>query len=186
MMSLVFSVAFVFFTFTTFAKTKQETVPILSSDRTNYHTQIRSEGKTDGLAISPSFGATFDEDGELLRSPGSNLPQQDNVFTPEHVLNGRLDDYVSLPVIDDNVTYENIQERVKNAIARKVGEPFGLLHQGTPPGHDAVMGLATYHEDDVEVFRKLVGSLRTAGFNGHIILGVIPSITNTVQSILWG
>lgn len=181
-MLLVFSVAFVFFTFATFAKTKQETVPIF--DRTNYHTQIRSEGKTDGQAISPALGATFDEDGELLSSPGSNLPQQDNVFTPEHVLNGRLDDYVSLPVIDDNVTYENIQERVKNAIARKVGEPFGLLHQGTPPGHDAVMGLATYHEDDVEVFRKLVGSLRTAGFDGHIILGVTPSITNTVQSYL--
>ena len=181
---LVFSVAFVFFTFATFAKTKQEAVLVLSSDHTNRHTKIRSEGKTDGQAISPAVGAFFDEDGELLSSPGSNLRQQDQIFTPQHVLNGRLDDYVSLPVFDDNVTYENIKERVNNAIARTVGEPFGLMHQGTPPGHDAVMGLATYHEDDVEVFRKLVGSLRTAGFDGHIILGVTPSITNTVQSYL--
>lgn len=87
-------------------------------------------------------------------------------------------------MLDENVTYEKIQDRVKKSIARKVDEPHGLMHQGTPPGHDAVMGLATYPEDDVEVFRKLVGSLRTAGFDGHIILGVTPSISDRVKSYL--
>lgn len=142
-----------------------------------------SEGKTDGLAISPATGVTFDYDGELFSSPGSNLSPQ-IVFTPQHVLDGRQNYYISLPVLDENVTYEKIQDRVRKSIARKVDEPHGLMHQGAPPGRDAVMGLATYPEDDVEVFRKLVGSLRTAGFDGHIILGVTPSISDRVKSYL--
>lgn len=107
----------------------------------------------------------------------------DIVFTPQNVLNGRLDDYVSLPVLDDNVTYQSIQERVKRAIACKVDKPFGLMHEGTPPGHDAVMGLAWY-KDGRDVFRTLVGSLRTSGFDGHILLGVHPSISEDDQAYL--
>jgi hypothetical protein len=102
-----------------------------------------SEGKTDGLAISPATGVTFDYDGELFSSPGSNLSPQ-IVFTPQHVLDGRQNYYISLPVLDENVTYEKIQDRVRKSIARKVDEPHGLMHQGAPPGRDAVMGLATY------------------------------------------
>jgi len=180
--SLVFSVVFVasvFFTFDTVAEMRKDVVRILAPAKT-----VKIQGKPEGLAITSAIGATFDDDGELLISPGSKLPLQNNIFTPQHVLDGRLYDYVSLPVFDENVTYENIQERVKKSIARQVGEPCGLMHQGTPPGHDAVMGLATYHQDDVEVFRLLVGSLRTAGFDGHIILGVTPFISDKVKSYL--
>jgi len=137
-----------------------------------------------GAYTYPYIGATYDEDGEPLSSTSSSDLLPNVVFTPDNVLNGELDRYVSFPVFDDNVTYENIQERVQKSIARKVDLPFGLMHQGMPPGKDAVMGLATYGDDDVEVFRKLVGSLRTSGFDGHIILGVTPSIKDNVKSYL--
>lgn len=105
------------------------------------------------------------------------------LFTPEHVLDGKLDEYVSLPVFDDNVTYQFIQDRVKKAIARKVDKPLGLMHEGIPPGRDAVMGLASY-KGGGDIFRTLVGSLRTSGFDGHIILGVHPSISDDDQAYL--
>ena len=154
---------------------KSNTTPISS---------VRKAVSSDGANKYPYIGATYDEDGEPLSSTSSSDLLPNVVFTPDNVLNGKLDRYVSLPVFDDNVTYENIQERVQKSIARKVDLPFGLMHQGMPPGKDAVMGLATYGDDDVEVFRKLVGSLRTSGFDGHIILGVTPSIKDNVKSYL--
>ena len=119
---------------------------------------------------SPSFGTILVTMPEIL-------------FTPEHVLDGKLDEYVSLPVFDDNVTYQFIQDRVKKAIARKVDKPLGLMHEGIPPGRDAVMGLASY-KGGGDIFRTLVGSLRTSGFDGHIILGVHPSISDDDQAYL--
>jgi hypothetical protein len=105
-------------------------------------------------------------------------------FTPEHVLDGKLDRYVCLPVLDNNVTYDDIQARVKRAMARKVEEPFGLMHQGHPPGHDVVMGLASWPSSAMHVFQTLVGSLRTSGFDGHIILGVHPEMSEDEQAYL--
>lgn len=114
----------------------------------------------------------------------SSVAKETRPFTPEHVLNGKLDDYISLPVLDDNMTYDDIQSRVKRAIARKVEEPFGLMHQGHPPGHDVVMGLASWPSSAMNVFTTLVGSLRYSGFDGHIILGVHPNISQDEQSYL--
>ena len=58
----------------------------------------------------PYIGATYDEDGELLSSTSSSDILPNVAFTPDNVLYGKLDQYVSLPVLDDNVTYDNIQE----------------------------------------------------------------------------
>jgi hypothetical protein len=116
-----------------------------------------------------------------LRRTAPSRPKRP--FTPANVLNGRLDEYVSMPVLDANVTYDTIQARVQKAMAREVGEPMGLLHQGHPPGHDVVMGLASW-PTAFDVFRTMVGSLRHTGFDGHIILGVHPNIPAELQDYL--
>ncbi len=95
-----------------------------------------SEGKTDGLAISPATGATFDYDGELFSSPGSNLSPQYNVFTPQHVLDGRLNYYISLPVLDENVTYKKFKIESGNQLLAKLMNHMVLCIKGI---HQAVM-----------------------------------------------
>jgi len=105
------------------------------------------------------------------------------LHTPEHIANGNIQDYISLPVLDDNVTWHDIDARVQRAIAREINVPYGLMHQGYSPGHDVVMGLASYPQA-MSTFRVLVGSLRKTGFDGHIILGVHPQIPQDEQEYL--
>ena len=49
------------------------------------------------------------------------------------------------------------------------------LHTATPIGNDAIFGLALY-KNFHKGFKRVVGSLRYYGYNGHIILGVHPDI----------
>ena len=81
-----------------------------------------------------------------------------------------------------------------------VGAPYGLLHEAHPAGNDAVMGLAAYKGIDliylmqiftyslcissprdisgnIRAFKRIVGSLRATGYDGHIILGVSKDIS---------
>ena len=128
-----------------------------------------SRGGTKGRAIKGKLGAGGGGGGVY--------------HTPETVLAGKLDQYISLPVLDDNVTYKDIQARVRRAMARKVNTPLGLMHKGNPPGHDVVMGLASF-DPALQIFRILVGSLRQSGYDGHIILGVRPEIPKDEQEYL--
>lgn len=50
-----------------------------------------------------------------------------------------------------------------------------LIHDGNPLGRDVVVGLALY-QNFLNGFKRLVGSLRYFGYDGHIILGVRHSI----------
>jgi hypothetical protein len=104
-------------------------------------------------------------------------------FTPEEFKAGHLDKYVNLPIIPQSTTYEIIQTSVTKAINRPVDKPYGLVHEAHPPGHNVVMGLASY-PNAMGIFERMVGSLRTTGYDGHIILGVHSNITVNEQEYL--
>jgi hypothetical protein len=106
-------------------------------------------------------------------------------FTPEDFLAGRHDKYVNLPVLPESTTYKEVQTLTAKAISRPVGKPYGLMHQANPPGNDVVMGLAAY-PTAMPLFKHLVGSLRSAsaGYDGHIILGVHSQIPLEEQEYL--
>jgi len=59
-----------------------------------------------------------------------------------------------------------------------------LLHKApTPPGKNAIVGLASYPKF-MAGWRKLVGSLRTNGYDGHIIVGVNQAILEEERNYL--
>ena len=59
-----------------------------------------------------------------------------------------------------------------------------LLHEAPkPPSSNAIVGLASYPKF-MNGWRKLVGSLRTNGYEGHIILGVNPNIPQDERNYL--
>ena len=76
------------------------------------------------------------------------------------------------PVPFDNI----VQKSAEEASKRTVSQPYGLRHMAFPSGQDAVMGLAVYY-NNLRLFRRVVGSLRFTGYDGHIILGVSPKLT---------
>ena len=45
-----------------------------------------------------------------------------------------------------------------------------------PPGHDAILGLASYPNGFATGWRRFVGSLRQTKYAGHVIMGVHPDI----------
>jgi len=95
----------------------------------------------------------------------------DGAFTPEEFMAGHKERYVNRPILPPKMTIVDIELAVAKAMDRPMNKPFGLLHQSHPPGHDSIMGLAAW-PSAMDIFQKLVGSLRTSGFDGHIILGV--------------
>jgi len=65
------------------------------------------------------------------------------------------------------------------AIAQVNGEAApGLMHKASPPSNEGVvMGLAAYPNDVLGKFERFVGTLRFTGYEGHIILGVRPNLS---------
>jgi len=65
------------------------------------------------------------------------------------------------------------------AINQKNGDPApGLMYKATPKSNEGVvMGLAAYPNDILGKFERFVGTLRSTGYEGHIILGVHPNIS---------
>jgi hypothetical protein len=51
-------------------------------------------------------------------------------------------------------------------------------------GNDAVMGLAAYAKN-MRAFKRIVGSLRATGYDGHIILGARFVFIHHHTQILW-
>jgi hypothetical protein len=121
---------------------------------------------------------------QLLASSSASSKVVYEHFTPDAFRKGRHDEYVNLPVFPRGVTRKAIDAAVQQAMKLPVDPPLGLLHQGTPSGNDVIMGLAAYPNNSLGIFRKLVGSLRNTGYDGHIILGVHKDISQQEQDYL--
>jgi len=102
----------------------------------------------------------------------------DSLFTPNKFKTGQIGiDYINKPL------YSADPGSVNKAMELAIDKPYGLLHTGHPPGKDAVMGLAAYPRN-LRAFRRLVGSLRATGYDGHIILGVSAKIPMIEENYL--
>ena len=86
------------------------------------------------------------------------------------------------PTLKPFSNYKNLPLRTSSQSASASVRPEAhdarkyLIYEATPTGKDAVLGLAVYR-GNMRAFRRIVGSLRHFGYNGHIILGVSPEIT---------
>jgi hypothetical protein len=60
----------------------------------------------------------------------------------------------------------------------------GLMHRASPTGHDSVMGLCAYPKNIMGMFRGFAGTLRLSGYDGHIILGVSPNLSDEEHDYL--
>lgn len=114
---------------------------------------------------------------------GQILPGGTVTFTPEEFQAGRPDKYVNLP----NVPVDLIQDHevIQQLMTKPVPKPTEiLLHEApAPPGSNAIVGLASYPKF-MEGWRRLVGSLRLNGYDGHIIVGVNPAIPEEERKYL--
>jgi hypothetical protein len=103
------------------------------------------------------------------------------LFTPDEFRAGRIENYVNLPTMYD----PNRDDIVKQLMQQPLPEPTEiLLHKApTPPSSNAILGLASYPTFK-DGWLKLVGSLRTNGYEGHIIVGVHPEIPQDERDYL--
>lgn len=122
-----------------------------------------------------SVGRSLSSSSEPL-AIGRMLPDGTVTFTPEEFKAGRHERYVNLPNVPLDTAHGKI---IHNLIKMPVPLPAEiLLHKPpTPSGSkiNAIIGLASY-PTFMPGWRKLVGSLRNSGYDGHIIVGVNPAI----------
>lgn len=95
-------------------------------------------------------------------------------FTPEAFRAGRPEEYVNLPNVPADPARDGA---VRALMGRDVPPPAETLlrEAPVPPGSNAILGLASYPAF-MDGWRRLVGSLRTNGYDGHIMVGVNPAI----------
>ena len=110
----------------------------------------------------------------------NNMPTS-TLFTPDEFRAGRIENYINLPTMF-NPDRDNI---VNELMEQPVQEPTEtLLHKApTPPSGNVILGLASYPTFK-NGWLKLVGSLRTNGYEGHIIVGVHPEIPQDEREYL--
>jgi len=158
------------------------------------------------LASLCFFGVLFQRHKALLvisahhRSQGDEeLPSGEDVdvpFTPTSsptsgdsgadtnneiwVLPSRFHSYTNMPVNDET---EESRTKLHQLISESVPPPVGLRHRASPPGHDAILGLAAYPRN-MGTWKRLVGSLRNTGYDGHIIFGVHSEIPQAEEVYL--
>jgi hypothetical protein len=127
-----------------------------------HHPQLRTP-KVIGVGIS-----------SYPQQDGSILPDGTATFTPDEFRAGRLDKYVNLP--NNPIDAEN-DVLVQSLMDAQVPKPVEMLmHQApNPPSPNAIVGLASYPKF-MDGWRKMIGSLRLNGYEGHIIVGVNPNI----------
>ena len=103
------------------------------------------------------------------------------LFTPDEFRAGRIENYVNLPTMYN----PNRDDTVKQLMQQPLPEPTEiLLHKApTPPSSNAILGLSSYPTFK-DGWLKLVGSLRTNGYEGHIIVGVHPEIPQDERDYL--
>jgi len=115
-------------------------------------------------------------------SIGQILPDGTVTFTPEDFQAGRHDKYINLPNVPIDIHRNEVVQGLMNEVVPFPAEK--LLHQApTPPSTNAIVGLASYPHF-MDGWRKLVGSLRTNGYIGHIIVGVNPNIPQIERDYL--
>ena len=116
-------------------------------------------------------------------SIGQILPDGTVTFTPEEFQLGHYEKYVNLPNVP--IDHSKMNDVVQRIMDQPVPSPSEkLLHEAPkPPSSNAIVGLASYPKF-MNGWRKLVGSLRTNGYEGHIILGVNPNIPKDERNYL--
>ena len=87
-------------------------------------------------------------------------------------LPSRFHNYTNMPVNEET---DESRTRLRQLLSESVPPPVGLIHRASPPGHDAILGLAAYPKN-MGTWKRLVGSLRNTGYDGHIIFGVHSNI----------
>ena len=107
----------------------------------------------------------------LTTSPESNFAQNVTLEAPIELLN-ILSNYMNDPVQILN----DVEINLKDASMRKLPLFDPPIHRANPPGKDAVIGLAAF-KNFQNGFRRLIGSLRSTLYDGHIILGVHKDIS---------
>ena len=110
-------------------------------------------------------------------------------FTPGEFLAGRRNRYVNLPVESrSRPVYPRRDDEVAKLTGGAVPPPSErLMHLSpVPPGSGAVLGLASYPGGFAAGWRRLVGSLRRSGYDGHVIMGVHPDIPPEERDYLDG
>ena len=91
-------------------------------------------------------------------------------FTPEKLGFDNYLEYLNTPLSDNSEIHVPAAE--VNDYVLEVA-----MTTGSPPGNDAILGIALYR-NYMRGFKRVVGSLRHFGYNGHIILGVHPAISS--------
>ncbi|KAL7498096.1 hypothetical protein ACHAWT_009858 [Skeletonema menzelii] len=124
--------------------------------------------------------AVVDNDANNNNNNNNNMPTR-TLFTPEEFRAGRIENYINLPTVYNPDRDKIVQELME----RPVPEPTEtLLHKApTPPSGNVILGLASYPTFK-DGWLKLVGSLRTNGYEGHIIVGVHPEILQDERDYL--
>ena len=102
----------------------------------------------------------------------SNSQAQNVTLIPPIELLHILSTYTNDPVI----IQDDVVINMNNAMMRKIPSPDPPLHRASPPGRDAVIGLAAFKSFS-NGFRRLIGSLRSTLYDGHILLGVHKEIS---------
>ena len=92
----------------------------------------------------------------------------------------RFHNYTNEPVNDET---DESQAKLRKLLSEPVPQPVGLRHRASPPGRDAILGLAAYPKN-MGTFTRLVGSLRNTGYDGHIIFGVHIDIPQEEEDYL--
>lgn len=115
-------------------------------------------------------------------SIGQILPDGTVTFKPEEFQSGNHDKYINLPNVPVDIHRNEVVQSLMNEVVPLPAEK--ILHQAPiPPSTNAIVGLASYPHF-MDGWRKLVGSLRTNGYNGHIIVGVNPNIPQVERDYL--
>ena len=102
----------------------------------------------------------------------SNSQAQNVTLIPPIELLHILSTYTNDPVI----IQDDVVINMNNAKMRKIPSCDPPLHRAFPPGRDAVIGLAAFRSFS-NGFRRLIGSLRSTLYDGHILLGVHKEIS---------
>ena len=115
-------------------------------------------------------------DTKVPNTPVSPSNKRDTRTGNEHIqsapMPSRFHNYTNLPVNEET---DESRAKLRQLLSESVPPPIGLRHQASPPGHDAILGLAAYPKN-MGTWRRLVGSLRNTGYDGHIIFGVHSEI----------
>ena len=135
--------------------------------------------------IGPNTGRSSLSSSSQLdpHDTGQILPDGTITFTPDEFQAGRHENYVNLPNVPADT---QIDATIQSLMEQTVPLPAErLLHDArdATPGHNTIVGLASY-PTFMNGWRKLVGSLRVNGYDGHIILGVNPDIPEIERDYL--